>query len=86
MRRYGRNFDCGSMAVSVAHGGLVNKGMLGFRHTDHGDRIVTIDPLTSECLLVSLQLGVAHCPLRKGRVVDMYGRPLLTRRGSAIAR
>ncbi|GFR52957.1 hypothetical protein Agub_g15630, partial [Astrephomene gubernaculifera] len=47
LRRFGRRFDCGRMAVSVRHGGLVPKAALaGGSHVEHPDRIVTIDPLT----------------------------------------
>lgn len=48
LRRYGRTFVMATMAVSVAHGGLVPRAQLGGINADYVDRIVTIDPLTGQ--------------------------------------
>ncbi|KAG2494672.1 hypothetical protein HYH03_007188 [Edaphochlamys debaryana] len=66
MRRYGHSFDRNTMAVSVKHGGLVNKDVLGYAHTDHGDRIVTIDPLTGR--------NCTEGCFRSGEVQDAFAR------------
>ncbi|KAG2428422.1 hypothetical protein HXX76_011542 [Chlamydomonas incerta] len=66
LRRYGRCFDVNTMAVSVRDGGLVPKASLGFGHVDHGDRIVTIDPLTGR--------NCTEGTWRSREVLDALGR------------
>ncbi|KXZ52970.1 hypothetical protein GPECTOR_8g342 [Gonium pectorale] len=67
LRRFGRSFDCRLMAVSVRDGGLVPKASIGgYDHVDHGDRIVTIDPLTGR--------NCTEGTFRSAEVLDAFAR------------